>query len=120
MALDFRTFLKCSPGKGETHLRLQLYFPPRAFCDRVHRQRAAMGERWAQWIDGQGDNQKMNTKQQFATGFIAMVIIASIAFMPVNAEVKENVPKPRPSGTVVTPLNTAELPHEQVRDQTYN
>jgi hypothetical protein len=61
----------------------------------------------------------MNTKQQFATGFLAMVIVASVAFMPVNAEVKDSV-KARQSGMIVMPLNTAELPQEQVRDLTYN
>ena len=61
----------------------------------------------------------MSTKQQFATGFLAMVIVASVAFMPVNAEVKDSV-KARQSGTIVTQLNTAELPQEHVRDLTYN
>jgi hypothetical protein len=61
----------------------------------------------------------MNTKQRLATGFLAMVIVASVAFMPVNAEVKDNF-KARRSGMILTPLNTAELPHEQVRDLTYN
>ena len=61
----------------------------------------------------------MNTKQQFATGFLAMVIVASVAFMPVNAEVKDSV-KPRSSGMIVTPLNSIELPQDQVRDLTYN
>ncbi len=62
----------------------------------------------------------MNTKQQVATGFLAMVIVASVAFMPVNAEVKDSIAKPTQSGTVVAPLNTAELPQDQVRDLTYN
>jgi len=65
------------------------------------------------------ERKTMNTEQQFATGFLAMVIVASVAFMPVNAEVKDSV-KARQSGMIVTPLNTAELPQEQVRDLTYN
>ena len=31
----------------------------------------------------------MNTKQQVATGVLAMIIVASVAFMPVNAGVKD-------------------------------
>ena len=63
----------------------------------------------------------MSTKQQLATGFLAMVIVASVAFMPVNAKVKSSgVSAPRHSGMIVTPLNATELPQEQVSDLTYN
>ena len=63
----------------------------------------------------------MNTKQQFATGFLAMIIVASVALMPVNAEVNDSrVSIARQSGIIVAPLNAAELPQDQVRDLTYN
>ena len=63
----------------------------------------------------------MNTKQQVATGFLAMVIVASVAFMPVNATVKEpRASTARHSGMIIAPQNTAELPQDQVRDLTYN
>jgi hypothetical protein len=62
----------------------------------------------------------MNTKQQLATGFLAMVIVGSVALMPVNAEVKEHHATARQSGSIATQLNARELPQEQVRDLTYN
>ena len=63
----------------------------------------------------------MNTKQQFATGFLAMIIVGSIAFMPVNAEVKSSqFSIAPPSGNLVAALNTAELPQGEVKDLTYN
>ena len=63
----------------------------------------------------------MNTKQQCATGFLAMIIVASVALMPVNAEVKDSqVSMVRQSGTIAAPLNSPELPQDQVRDLTYN
>jgi hypothetical protein len=63
----------------------------------------------------------MNMKQQLATGFLALVIVVSIAFMPVSAEEK-NAPAsaPRVPGTAVASLNTTENPQDQVRDLTYN
>jgi hypothetical protein len=62
----------------------------------------------------------MNTKQQIATGFLAMVIVASVAFMPVNAGDKSNIATAHQAGMISAPLNTAELPQDQVRDLTYN
>jgi hypothetical protein len=64
----------------------------------------------------------MNTKQQFATGFLALVIVVSVALMPVNAGVKgEAIQSARTSGMIVTAaVNTPELPQDQVRDLTYN
>ena len=62
----------------------------------------------------------MSKKQQIATGFLAMVIVASVAFMPVNAGVKSSVATANQAGTTAAPLNTAELPQDQVRDLTYN
>ena len=64
----------------------------------------------------------MNTKQQVATGVLAMVIVASVAFMPVNAGVKEQHAQPaKQSGMIAAAsVNAAELPQDQVRDLTYN
>ena len=63
----------------------------------------------------------MSTKQQFATGFLALVIVASVAFMPVNATDKKSAASAaRHSGIVATPLNSTELAPEQVSDLTYN
>ena len=65
----------------------------------------------------------MNTKQRVATGFLALVIVGSVGFMPVsagdrNAQVAAS--QPRATATTVAARNTAELPQEQVRDLTYN
>lgn len=63
----------------------------------------------------------MNTKQQLATGFLALVIVGSITFMPVNAGQKESVAAaPRAQATTIATLNATELPQEQVKDLTYN
>ncbi len=64
----------------------------------------------------------MNTKQRLATGFLAMVIVGSIAFMPVNAGTKSApaAAAPAQSGTMVATLNSPELPQDQVKDLTYN
>ena len=63
----------------------------------------------------------MNTKQQMGTGFLALVIVSTIALMPVNAEVKvAKVSVAASSGTMVAALNTVELPQDQVKDLTYN
>ena len=62
----------------------------------------------------------MDTKQQFATGFLAMVIVGTIALMPVNAEVRHSKASVASSGTMVAALNTEELAQDQVKDLTYN
>ena len=64
----------------------------------------------------------MTAKQQLATGFLAMVIVGSVALMPAGAEVKDSANATRAhSGMIaVTPLNSPELPQDQVRDLTYN
>jgi hypothetical protein len=64
----------------------------------------------------------MNTKQRVATGVLAMVIVASVAFMPVNAGVKDHpISAARHSGMIASaPVASQELPQEQVRDLTYN
>jgi len=64
----------------------------------------------------------MNTKQQCATGVLAMIIVASVALMPVNADVKgSHISTVRQSGMIAAlSLNSTELPQDQVRDLTYN
>lgn len=69
----------------------------------------------------------MNTKQQLATGFLALVIVGSVTFMPVSAGQKDStVAAPRAQATTIAtlntaaPLNAAELPQDQVKDLTYN
>jgi hypothetical protein len=74
-------------------------------------------------FNGNDGERKMNTKQKFATGFLAMVIVGSVAFMPVSAGVKDmpKAAKNQQSGMIaVAPLVSAELPQDQVRDLTYN
>jgi hypothetical protein len=64
---------------------------------------------------------EMNAKQQFATGFLALVIVGSITFMPVNAGQKDTNAAPvRPQASTVQVQNSPELPQDQVRDLTYN
>jgi hypothetical protein len=63
----------------------------------------------------------MNAKQQFATGFLALVIVGSVTFMPVNAGLKDtNAASVRPQVSTVQALNAVELPQDQVQDLTYN
>lgn len=63
----------------------------------------------------------MSTRQQVATGFLALIIVASVAFMPVNAEVRTSkTATARHSGMIGTPVAAAEIPQDQVRDLTYN
>jgi hypothetical protein len=63
----------------------------------------------------------MNTKQQLATGFLALVIVSSIAFMPVSAEEKSAAaPVPHAQGAIAAPQTVAELPQDPARDLTYN
>jgi hypothetical protein len=63
----------------------------------------------------------MNMKQGLVTGVLAMVIIGSVAFMPVNAgENAAPAHAMRASGMIAqAPLIAAELPADQVRDLTY-
>ena len=63
----------------------------------------------------------MNTKQQLATGFLALVIVGSITFMPVSAGQKDtNAAPTRTQASTVVAQNASELPQDQVRDLTYN
>jgi hypothetical protein len=67
----------------------------------------------------------MNRKQQLATGALALVIVGSVALMPVSAEHKAAkaaaTASVRQAGFLATaPAAARELPHEKVRDLTYN
>ncbi|MGZ5039062.1 MAG: hypothetical protein ACXWG1_12705 [Usitatibacter sp.] len=63
----------------------------------------------------------MSIKQQLATGFLAIMIVGSVAWMPAGAEQKQSQANATPPSTAnVTALNSTELPQEQVRDLTYN
>ena len=63
----------------------------------------------------------MTAKQQMATGFLSMMIVGSIALMPVNAGQKatRGVIVHTPASMTAT-LNSTELPQDQVKDLTYN
>ncbi|MEP7070525.1 MAG: hypothetical protein ABI789_14850 [Usitatibacter sp.] len=61
----------------------------------------------------------MNTKQQVATGILAMMIVGSITLMPMNPEVT-GARASAPSGNIVAALTSPELPQDQVKDLTYN
>ncbi len=69
----------------------------------------------------------MNRKQQLATAVLGLVIVGSVAFMPVSAERK--APRQQLAATTttfrsgvigVTPVSSPELAQDQVRDLTYN
>jgi hypothetical protein len=63
----------------------------------------------------------MTAKQQIATGFLAVVIVGSIALMPVNAGVKDaRAPAARPSASVATAQTPQEASRQPARDLTYN
>ena len=63
----------------------------------------------------------MTTKQQIATGFLALTIVASVAFMPVSAELRETRAANGPVKQAAAMQSTStELPQDQVRDLTYN
>ena len=63
----------------------------------------------------------MNTKQQVATGILAMMIVGSITLMPMNPQVTApRASVPSSSGNMVAALTSPELPQDQVKDLTYN
>ena len=63
----------------------------------------------------------MNTKQQLVTGFLALVIVGSIAMMPVSAgDRRTHASPPASAAHVMASLNTQENPQEQVKDLSYN
>jgi hypothetical protein len=64
----------------------------------------------------------MNIKQGIATGVLAVVIVTSVALMPVSAEVKEVKAKPAPVRSVGLIAQTPARPSQPVppNDLTYN
>lgn len=64
----------------------------------------------------------MNTKQQFATGLLAVLMLCTIVMMPAHfhSQATYSASVVRQVGMVtVTPEVSAELPQDQVRDLTY-
>ena len=65
----------------------------------------------------------MNPTQQLATGLMAVLMIGTIVMMPAsfNGGAAYRAAAIRQAGTVsARPVVHAELPHDQVRDLTYN
>ena len=64
----------------------------------------------------------MSRKQQVATAFLAVLIVASVMSMPRTVEAPRAKAVTRVAGAVATatPTVTIELSHEQVKDLTYN
>jgi len=62
----------------------------------------------------------LNLRQQIATAFLAVLIVASVIAMPRSFEPQARTGT-RASGSVAAaPAVTAELSHDQVKDLTYN
>ena len=63
----------------------------------------------------------MTSRQQIATAFLAVLIVASVMSMPRTLEVPRKRSGVRvAAGAVQAPAATVELSHEQVKDLTYN
>ncbi len=65
----------------------------------------------------------MTAKQQIATGFLATLIICSVAFMPATADSGPQAAKPVPrhaSPVVATQAGAAQQANPPGRDLTYN
>ena len=62
----------------------------------------------------------MNTKQQVATGILAMMIVGSITLMPMNPQVTAPRASAPSSGNMVAALTSPELAQDQVKDLTYH
>jgi hypothetical protein len=63
----------------------------------------------------------MNARQQLATSVIAVLMLGTIMMMPARFGTTYSASAIRQVGMVsVSPEVRAELPHEQVRDLTYN
>jgi len=64
----------------------------------------------------------LTRRQQLATAFLAVLIVASVLVMPRSfGESRETRPAARASGVVAAaPAVSRELSHDQVRDLTYN
>ena len=62
----------------------------------------------------------MNAKQQWVTGFMALLMLGTILVMPAQTAVETNESN-RAGGLIVQASEVgAELPQEQVRDLTYH
>ena len=64
----------------------------------------------------------LNPRQQIATVFLAVLIVASVLAMPRTFDAPRDTRQmPRASGMIAAaPAATPELTHDQVRDLTYN
>ena len=64
----------------------------------------------------------MTMKQQMATGFLAMLIVGSVALMPAKAggDPRRGAMRQQPAMAGHAAVNASELPQDQVRDLTYN
>jgi len=64
----------------------------------------------------------MTAKQQIATGFLAVLIVCSVAFMPANADTSPSVKGTvhRAAAVVAATKASAPAPAEAPRDLTYN
>ena len=63
----------------------------------------------------------MTAKQQIATGFLATLIVCSVAFMPANADPSPAKQAPvRHSAVVAAKANAPKAPHDPAQDLTYN
>ena len=64
----------------------------------------------------------MNKTQQLASGVFAVLMLATIAFVPLsgNTGITHSVSSVRPGTYLFVPLVSPELPQELVRDMTYN
>jgi len=56
----------------------------------------------------------MTTQQRLATGFLALLIVGSVALMPSDADSKAHAAAPKRAAT------PPPVPEEPVRDLTYN
>src|SRR4051812_35212560 len=100
---------------------LQVYFAAAANCESHHRQLAARGRRCGHGPTGDA-RMIMNRKQQVATAFLAVLIVASVMAMPrAPLDAPHENRAVRTSGIIaVAPTPAAELAHDQVKDLTYN
>lgn len=65
----------------------------------------------------------MTAKQQIATGFLAALIVCSVAFMPASADSSSAAAKSTPkhaSPVVATKVGPSPAPGQPSRDLTYN
>lgn len=62
----------------------------------------------------------MTAKQQIATGFLATLIVCSVAFMPANADSSSRAKAAPPQRPAVVTAKVSEAPNEAPHDLTYN